>query len=716
MKNPRTLQLFITSAMVCLAVVMSPLSNQAQSQEPGKGVENQRTLWKQQDYATDPVTDAALPIIEPDLISKEDLKDPDPLEQTNGSGNSVFALWQERQNWVTARFNELKAARESPTGPKLSGFERIVPRILGPVKDLLALAEKHKQGEDIKPQLKQKKLSLPAFVYLMRIRDLELAGSVLDQEWDEVYSILVQIQKVGEYPAWREAEQQRNLTLGPDSFRVMPRDTMELPVWRATRQVRQAWRSALQAHMQQEQVVEQALQTALDATEEATLPVLRDALVAAITKTLEALVELNFDVANWLTERLLIDVKSSGHQKTTRIHQATETLQDVLFSLRTGRFEEVKKRASHPPKPKPPGPTSPGPRPDFPEETQLLPVVETNSGVAAAAPFDPSPAVNWTLGNEAKFDLEWKWMGSYATWRAAMFVFLYPENMLLPGLREKNLTDAFSSLVIRLRKEQRLSPERARQFAEDYLRGVTTEVGKDFPATLKDENFQITEQLSETELTARRALIQGFFSATTNPHAAHTYVKEIFYFVPVAIALQLQKAGEYLAALDWFQTVYAYNFPLDKRKIYYGFVLEQNLATTYNRNTVDWLVKSLNPHDIATTRANAYLRFTLLSLVQCFLDFADAEFTRDHRESIPRARALYLSAMEVLDLPDMRAPSQADGSKPPENPVLQTLRLRAELNLAKLRNGLNIAGMQRQLEPDTEPGSDFPTLDGEGQL
>jgi hypothetical protein len=550
----------------------------------------------------------------------------------------------------------------------------------------------------------------------MRTRDLEIAGSVLDQEWDEAYSILVQVQKVREYPAWREAEQQQNLTLGPDSFKMTSRDTLELPAWRATKQARQAWRSALQANVQQEQTVEQAFQTAIDAAEEATMPVLRTALITAIIKTLEGLIELDFDVENWLTERLLIDVKSNSSQKTTRVHQATEALQDFLFSLRTGRFDEVKKRASRPPKPKPPGPTSPGPLPPVPPPaTELRALVSPGGEVAAATSFDPSPAVNWTLGDETNFDLVWKWLGSYATWRSAMFVFLYPENMLLPSLRETNRTTAFPSFVRSLQREQRLTPERARQFADSYLQGVKAELGAAFPPALGGI-FKITEQLSEQDLIQLQKQIRDLFGTTTNPHAAPPFLKEVFYFVPMAIALQLQKAGEFLAALDWFQTIYAYNLPLDKRKIYYGLTLEQNVATSYVRTPIDWLVKSLNPHDIAITRANAYVRFTLLSLVQCLLDFADAEFTRDQRESIPRARSLYLTALELLHLPDMQTPSQADGAKPPENPVLQMLRLRAELNLSKLRAGLNIAGMQRPLDPDTDLGSDFPTLNGNGQL
>ena len=40
------------------------------------------------------------------------------------------------------------------------------------------------------------------------------------------------------------------------------------------------------------------------------------------------------------------------------------------------------------------------------------------------------------------------------------------------------------------------------------------------------------------------------------------YLREIFYFVPMALALQLQKSGQYLAALDWFRVVYACDLPV----------------------------------------------------------------------------------------------------------------------------------------------------------
>src|SRR5436853_1274988 len=188
------------------------------------------------------------------------------------------------------------------------------------------------------------------------------------------------------------------------------------------------------------------------------------------------------------------------------------------------------------------------------------------------------------------------------------------------------------------------------------------------------------------------------------------------------LALQLQKSGQYAAALDWFKTVFAYNLPVapsDQRRIYYGLELEHNTPIAYQR-TVHWLRDFLYPHDIASLRANPYTRFTLMALVRCFLDYADAEFTRDTSESLATARALYISALDLLRLPDMQSPGTTDGSTAfAPNPVLRGLRLHAELNLFKLRNGRNIAGMKRQLEtytPQLSKVNALPTLGSGGQL
>ena len=81
-------------------------------------------------------------------------------------------------------------------------------------------------------------------------------------------------------------------------------------------------------------------------------------------------------------------------------------------------------------------------------------------------------------------------------------------------------------------------------------------------------------------------------------------LKEVFYFVPMQVALQLQKSGEYVAALDWYQTVYAFNLldnPAttgdDEREIYYALRLEQN--TFPNLSRIERWLFDLNPHIIA---------------------------------------------------------------------------------------------------------------------
>jgi hypothetical protein len=652
-------------------------------------------LWRQQDDAAQSEFGTPVPIIDPDLIAEHDLKAPTP-------GNTAYDLWKARQQQLAGQRAAIKAARESQATPQ-AGFERIISDTLGPMADLVALADEHKRGHGITSQLQAKQLTLPPFLHLMRIRDLVLAGVISDAEWEDLYDILVQVQKVRQYATWRQ--QEGTLILGPDHF-TLPDATqppMALPKWRATPQARQVWQETLRARFQQEQAVVQSLLTAVDATEVAVLPTMRDALVQDLVKANDPTLDSLEEVANRLSQELAIDFKSSGSQRTTRLEQAIETVQGVLFASRMGRFK-------------------------------------------GTAVLGTNPAANWVLApatdptkTETHFDEEWQWIGAYATWRAAMFVFGYPENYLWPSLRPAQIqpgiterTEAFNTLIKNLQGNVRLTPAQARALADTYLnpeKGVKpfdqlnaliNEVNAPLPVAerVKLESFLLTDQRTESQLAERRKDIKKLFERKgfTNPHQAPNFLREIGYFVPMALALQLQKSGQYLAALDWFQTVYAHNLPVNERKIYHGLTLEAtNIPTNFDR-TGDWLRVGLNPHEIATKRANAYTAFTLMSLVRCILDFADAEFTRSTYESLPRARALYVTALELVRLPDMQ-PSSA--SPFPPNPVLQALQLHADMNLLKLRNGRNIAGLERQSGAEIPPEGtlgEVPVLSGSGQL
>jgi Tc toxin complex TcA C-terminal TcB-binding domain/Bacterial Ig domain len=629
--------------------------------------DNLRTVWQGQDDAARSELDTPVPVIDPDLVGTKDLRSPE-------TGNSAYDLWKSRRDNLAAQLIALDTTRKAQATQQ-AGFDRIISDTLGPVAQLLALLEQRRNGNSIDSQMRARLLTMPAFLHLMRVRELAVANAVLDEEWDDVYAILIQVKKLGLHAAWRAEEQQKGLILGPDHFQLAddPQSQIEaLPRWRATPQARQAWRRTLESRLQQEQTLTQAMQSVVSAAEQAALPILRNACITAIAGNRDVSV-----TADRLTQELGIDCKDSGHLRTTRAQQALATLQEVLLSLRTGRFKNAP------------------------------PVLGTTN-----------PAANWVLAiAEADFDEDWRWMGGYTTWHAAMRVFAYPESYLQPELRPTSSTTtptivqtaAFGQLMKELFNQPRLTAEEARRLAEKYHLQLTAELAAtpepadNLPASLRRPGFAITEQLTDSQLATRRQTIRTLFGNVTNPFLAATYLQEIFFFVPVALALALQKSGQYLAALDWIETFYTDHFAPADRKIYHGLKLEETLPTQYEINPDTWLREELNPHVIAMKRANSYTRFTLMTLVRCYLDFADAEFTRDDVESVARARSLYVTALDLLALPEMQPPAGSAASPFPPNPVPQALKMRAELNLFKLRSGRNIAGIERQLTPLTEP-------------
>jgi hypothetical protein len=168
-------------------------------------------------------------------------------------------------------------------------------------------------------------------------------------------------------------------------------------------------------------------------------------------------------------------------------------------------------------------------------------------------------------------------------------------------------------------------------------------------------DYSIRSNYSEAELTLRKGMIRSVFKLHERARPwIKTYQEEAFYFLPVYIALQLQRTGFYQEAADWFRTVYDFNRPPAERKIYYGLVEEEKLGAGLER-VADWLGDPLNPHAIASTRTNTYTRFTLLSIIRLLIDHANAEFTRYAPESLHRARTLYQTALGLLKSPGLAA-------------------------------------------------------------
>lgn len=594
--------------------------------------------WRREDEAQRDSADGPVPIIDPDLIGPGHFRHPEPSD-------AAFSLRTARRAWITEKLGEIRAQARIGATP-LARFDRVVGKFVGEI-DLATLASRDAEGADLSLDLAPLDLDLNAFRFLARCRAVLTDGVLLDTEMGDVVAILVQVQKRRKFLGWRLQERRASLVLAPSSFVLDPAEPdterpANIPRWRSRPADYAQWRRVLAGRVTRSAALDATYQLVIDAAEARVLPGLRDALVAELA----APQERPEAAAERLTRELLIDLQATTGQRTTRVDQALETLQGVLFSLRGGRLA-----------------AAPGPQ--------------------------------WTIGVEAtaeyEFDREWRWMGSFGSWLAATRVFAYPENQLFPALYVADPplaapTAPFGALIDKLRAVGRLTPDAARGFAADYLAALRK---PDSGVTLEhplQEPFALTERRSDSDLVALQKVSREIF----DPVSQHQ--REIFWLVPMVLASKLQEAGQFRAALDWYQTVYAHHLPAANRKIHHGLTVEGDPGKVSNYDRVpEWTIAELNPHIFAIERRNCYTRATIMAIVGCFHAFADAEFAHNTVDGNARARTLYETAADLLNLRDAR-PETGEGIPFPRNPVWVSLREYARSSLGKIHHGLNIAG------------------------
>lgn len=162
-----------------------------------------------------------------------------------------------------------------------------------------------------------------------------------------------------------------------------------------------------------------------------------------------------------------------------------------------------------------------------------------------------------------------------------------------------------------------------------------------------------SEDVDEDALDALGHTSETWLDQTQTPHRRTNvpYVEEAFFHVPLLVARQLTRSGEYEAALEWFRTVYDYTrVAVEGAQVWHGLVQEANGSRLQRvAPGVDWMRDPLVPHALAQGRLYPYTRFTVFSVVRCLLEQADEEFTRDTSESVARARLTYELALDLLD-------------------------------------------------------------------
>jgi Tc toxin complex TcA C-terminal TcB-binding domain/ABC toxin N-terminal region len=355
-----------------------------------------RDTWLAQDWPASPPA-SMRPLIDPDQIDAADIAD---------TAAPAYRLYDQRVTWIGLRLDAKRQDREQfgldamLQDLPVSGLAQSVS-----VTDLLKLKADKAAGNSIASQLAALDLGQAEFDRLAAIAELDQGGgSVLAEEWEELYSILVAIEKRRMFPTWRNEERTPATSIGPVPsgyfpmtltgayFRLRPSPLAggldwRPKQWRSDVEARSTWVATLRARIERETDLAASLRAVIDQAEEAALPGLRDFLVAL------APLPGTLSRVDRLTRHLQIDMAAGACDVTTRIAQAIATTQGILFGARSGLLDD--------------------------ETIQL---------------------------DAPEFDEEWQWIGSYATWRAAMQLFLYPELALQPALRRRR-SPAFEELV-----------------------------------------------------------------------------------------------------------------------------------------------------------------------------------------------------------------------------------------------------------------------------
>lgn len=383
---------------------------------------------------------AGSPVVDPDVIGNDHI----------AAGNATAtALLNNREGSVTLGGGATHQDLAGLPGLNAGSFHTELKSIVGiGGADLERIQTRIGRGEDVSPRLRQLDLSYESLEYLTRVHEKVTQGhQVSDEEWANVRQILVEVWKHRAYGRWRREELADDIFIDPDGFAI-PEDENSggqrdedgpLVRWRRHLGLLRDWGDTLETRVNALEDLDQQIGNAIAAAEEAAMPPLRDELVMVVANHLhgEITTDSSVDVPEpmlndahqLVSERLLIDVETDACRETTRVSQATTAIQQLIKRLHR-RYSD-----------------------------------------------DPGP-VDQSFRLEAdRFDQVWEWLGTYPKWKAAVGVYIYPENAVLPTMRERRTpgfrelegkvqTDGIGQLTADLASE---AAERYTQYMEDVL-------------------------------------------------------------------------------------------------------------------------------------------------------------------------------------------------------------------------------------------------------
>lgn len=373
------------------------------------------------------------PIIDPYLINPIYMKDFGEGVNTLSVSNRVLQLWDDRRDDMEAiRQSALVAVAGTAL---LSGVDTKIQALIGvSIADFLLIKDQQEAGLNVKGRLNQLGLSFETYERLYKLRGLaesEGDNAFTESEKEDFGNILTDVYKKKYFGEWNNDERTDTtlnaavpFALSNDYFRENPKKAFEFPPkvedekpkYLFNQKSFKKWESKLQARIGELELNRQETRRIVKNTEEAMLIATREAIIKHMADTApQVLIEPEdpqnpgatrpvtiTEMKDYINRNLLIDAEIECCSPTTRVTQAIESLQVLLWGM----------------------------------HNQVLLDEEDIKDLLLKAP---------------DFEKEWKWLGSYATWRAAMFVQLYPENLLIPQLLP-DATQNFNKALYQLDK------------------------------------------------------------------------------------------------------------------------------------------------------------------------------------------------------------------------------------------------------------------------
>ena len=577
------------------------------------------------------------------------LADPDIIAASAAApgpqGEPIRALFTQRATQLSSFATQLDALRSANAGNPTAALTAMLNQTL-PGVDLADLETQDKQGVDISAALHAAGLTRAGFLYLRELSRLASSplASVTEAEWTDAIAVLTNAFKRHEYPSWRA--QETGFVLSPDFF-VLTDATPQVNPYRADSQARSDWRAVLRSRIAQRQDLLGGNARAIAATEQATLPILREALLTDLAPTITGDIgeaEAIKEAGEAMSARFFVDMLAGGTRRTTRIRQAIESLQSLLIATRSGDLP-----GSH-------------------------------------------PAAAWTLEDINAFTDAWKWMGELGSWQAATMAFLFPERhldptLIIPPYPPEKPPDGLPKLYETIRGSGPFTGADAVKESDTYANKMI----------LKLEDGADLKYLNPTKRADHQTKVRKAIKDRGDAIGADIS-REAAWVVPLLLAQRLQTAGDFQNALDWYWIVYPYDedpSDTDRPKSIFDTIKTETSFEPDLTFPPQWTAR-LDPFTLVAGRPTPYTRYTLLCIIRCHLDYADAEFTRETDESIAHARTLYVTARRLLGVEALKPQRPKNPGEPTlAIPELYTLRARAKVQLDKLRQGRNIAGMPR---------------------